>query len=482
MMTTVTPGGPVSARRLAELLGSWREPGARRAAADLAGGVRLLVTGGQLPAGTRLPAERELAEALGVSRTLVTAALDRLRADGFAASRRGAGSWLTLPDRRRPAEPPDAPELIDLARAAPEAPAGLLAAFDTARLRLPEYLRGHGYHQRGLPDLRARIAARFVARGLPTAPDQIVVTAGSHLAFALVLRMVAHPGDRVLVEQPTYPNALEAIRASNAIPVGVPMVDDGWSLDAVEAALSQSAPRLAYFVLDFHNPTGHRLDDAGRARLAAALRRTRTLAVVDETLVELDLDGDPVLGPAPMAGFAEDQVITVGSASKSHWGGLRLGWVRAPSELADRLVAARASLDLGVPLFEQLVLAELLADPGALAGTLADRRRELAARRDLLLAELARHCPAWRIGRPAGGLSLWCALDRPVSTRLAVAGEAHGLRLVPGARFGVDGGLERWLRVPFTLPPAELADAAARLGRLAGAVGGARAAGTVPVT
>jgi DNA-binding transcriptional MocR family regulator len=136
-------------------------------------------------------------------------------------------------------------------------------------------------------------------------------------------------------------------------------------------------------------------------------------------------------------------------------------------------------VDLGTPVFEQLVLAELLTDPEPV---LRQRRRELARRRDVLLTELAEHCPLGRIRPPRGGQGLWCELDEPISTRLAVAAQAHGLLLVPGSRFGVDGGWERWLRVPFTLPPDQLTEAAARLGRLARAVGG-RGAGelTVPV-
>jgi DNA-binding transcriptional MocR family regulator len=463
------PGGRVSARRLAELLGAWRAPNGRRGATDLAGGVRLLAQEGRLPAGTRLPAERELAGALAVSRTLVTAAMDVLRIDGVIASRRGAGSWITAPDHVRAAEPADNVGMIDLARASPEAVPAMADAVAAATHRLPVHLRTHGYQPHGLPELRDAIAARFRARGLATSADQIVVTTGAHHAFGLILRLGVHPGDRVLVEQPTYPNALDAIRASNAFAIGVAMTEDGWCLDGIEAALHQSAPTLAYFVPEFHNPTGHRLDDEGRARLGTLLRRTRTVAVADETLVELDLDGDPPAGPAPLAGFAPDQVITIGSASKSHWGGLRIGWVRAPLDMVDRIVGVRATMDLGAPVFEQLVLAELLADPEPI---LRERRAELARRRDLLLAELAIHCPHWIVRRPAGGLVTWCELDEPVATRLAVAAEAQGLRLVPGSRFGVDGGWERWLRVPFTLPPATLADAVARLGRVARAVGG----------
>jgi DNA-binding transcriptional MocR family regulator len=475
MSAAVTPSGRVSGRRLALLLGSWRHRGARHAFADLAAAIRKLVLDGLLPAGTRLPAERELADALGVSRTLVTAAMDVLRTDGLVASRRGAGSWITIPGRTHaPPEPPPGPELIDLARAAPPALPGLAGAVDAARLALAGQLAEPGYHAQGLPALRARIADWFTARGLPTAPGQILVTSGAHHAFVLVLRMLANPGDRVLVELPTYPNALDAIRTAHATPVPVAMTDEGWDLDGIEAALRQAAPRLAYLIVDFQNPSGFRLDAEGRRRLAAALRRARTPAVVDETLVELDLDGDPVHGPPPMAAFAEDTVITVGSASKSHWGGLRLGWVRAPAELLHRLVAVRAGMDLGSPVIEQLVLAEMLADPEP---ALTQRRAETAAQRDVLLDALAEHCPGWTVRRPGGGLSAWCRLDTPTSTRLAVAAENVGLRLAPGSRFGAHGGMERWLRLPYTLPVDTLREAVGRLARAAAAVAGSGTAG-----
>src|SRR5205807_3137777 len=112
------------------------------------------------------------------------------------------------------------------------------------------------------------------------------------------------------------------------VPISVEMLADGWDLEGIEAALRQSAPKLAYLIPDFQNPTGQLLDDAGRERLAAVLRRSRTPTVIDETLVDLNLDGSSM--PLPVAGFAEDFVVTVGSASKSYWGGLRLGWLRAP--------------------------------------------------------------------------------------------------------------------------------------------------------
>ncbi|TQJ03400.1 GntR family transcriptional regulator [Amycolatopsis cihanbeyliensis] len=463
----IPPGGRISGPRLASLLGVWRRGGSRRGAGDLAAAVELQVLDGQLPLGTRLPAERELAEALGVSRTLVATALDQLRAGGIVASRRGSGSWVTAPGGGGlPPAPRSGEDLIDLARAAPPALPGLMGAVDAARRRLCAELTGHGYTGSGLLVLRERIAQRYTARGLPTTPAQVMITNGGHHGFVLALRMLVGPGDRVLVEQPTYPNAVEAIRSAHALPVPVGVNGDvqdgtgGWDLDGMEAALRQAAPRLGYFIVDFHNPTGLRLDTEGRRRLGAALARTRTPVVVDECLAELDLEGDPPDGPAPLGAFGGDWVISVGTAAKTHWGGLRLGWLRASEELISRLQATRYALDLGSPVFEQLVLAELLADPEPM---LRRRRAELRTQRDELAAAVRAECPEWDFQLPSGGLSLWCRLPERMSTRLAVAAGNHGVQVVPGSRFAAHGGLESWLRLPYTEPAERLRDAVRRL-------------------
>lgn len=457
------------------MLGTWRQSGSRHGAADLAAAIELQVLDGQLPLGTRLPAERELADALNISRTLIGAALDKLREDGLVASRRGAGSWIASPGHGgQETSLPRGKDLIDFSRAAPPATAGLMTAVDAARRALGDHLGAHGYSERGLPVLRERIAERYTARGLPTTPAQVMITNGAHHAFVLALRMLAGPGDRVLVEQPTYPNALEAIRAAHAITVPValdPSGEQGWDIAGIEAALRQAAPRLAYLVVDFQNPTGLRLDTEGRERLARVLTRARTPVVVDETMVDLDLEGDPLDGPPPLAAFAEDLAITVGSASKSYWGGLRIGWLRASEEMLGRLVSSRYAVDLGSPIFEQLVLAELLTDADSLLGK---RRNDLRGLRDAVVEALRQHCPDWTLRVPDGGLSLWCHLPEPMSTRLAVAAVNHGVQIAPGSRFGANGGLERWLRLPFASHPAdESAEAVRRLSAAAASVRGA---------
>lgn len=486
MYTGTPPAGRISTARLAHVLGQWRRGGTRQGAGDLAAAIELQIMDGQLPAGIRLPAEREMARALGVSRTLVATALERLRERDLLASRQGSGTWITTGSAGAPAgATPFDSQLIDFARASPPAAPGVLAAFDRARLALPAELADHGYSDRGLPELRERIAARYTARGLPTDAEQIVVTNGAHHAFVLTLRTLAGPGDRVLVEQPTYPNMLDAVRAAHLVGVPVPVdATDGWDIPGIEAALRQSAPRLAYFIADFHNPTGLRLGRAGRRDLGAVLQGQRTPAVVDETFAELDMTAAQDDVPPPLAAFAGEWAITIGSAAKTYWGGLRLGWLRAPASMVGRILSARSGLDLGSPVLEQLALAELLADPEPV---LRQRRAEMRSRRDVLVEQLSTRCPDWSFRVPSGGLSLWCRLPEAMSTRLAVAAGSEGLRVAPGPRFGAHGGLERWLRVPFTLSGDRLTEAVRRLGVAAESVREAPAAvgpdvGNVPVS
>jgi DNA-binding transcriptional MocR family regulator len=146
--------------------------------------------------------------------------------------------------------------------------------------------------------------------------------------------------------------------------------------------------------------------------------------------------------------------------SKPFWGGLRIGWVRASAPTVQRLAAARVGVDTAGPVLDQLVGVHLLAMGDKV---IADRREQLAKARDALLAATAEHLPAWRITRPSGGVTLWAELDGPVSSALARAVESLGVRVAPGPRFGVDGTLERFLRLPFTQPIAELVDGVRRI-------------------
>jgi DNA-binding transcriptional MocR family regulator len=504
MPVSLTPGS------LARLLGEWNV-GASPAYRELADVVRLLILDGRVGLDVALPSERSLAATLGISRTTVTAAYALLREQGFLSGGQGSRSRSCIPSQgpahagghdgvlRLSGAPglavPDG--ILDLAYASLPASGEVVhRAFASALTELPALLPGFGYDALGVGPLREAIAGRYTAAGVPTTAAQILVTSGAQHALNIVLRTLAgRSGTKVLVEHPSYPNALDAIRAAGCrpIPVAMPAARSaghgpngaghngashngagrkgagqkgsvrngpgtvgtishgqaGWDLEAMESALLQQRPAMAYVVPDFHNPTGRLMPDSQRRRLVKAATASGTVLVADETLRELNLDGAV---STPMAAFSPT-VVSLGSLSKSHWAGLRTGWIRASEQLIQRFAAARTVMDLGGPVVEQLAAAHLV---NAMTEPLPDRLAELRGNRDTLLELIRAHLPGWDPEWPDGGLSVWCRLPTPISTALAVVAPDFGIRLAAGPRFGVGGAFEQYLRLPFTLPPEQL--------------------------
>ena len=433
---------------LTSLLGHWQETPSRiplwRQLADV---LRLLILDGRLPLDCRLPGERELATALGVSRTTISSALALLRDEGFIASRHGSGSRVILPTQPISLTARSlAGQSLDLATAALSAGPEIHQAYSHALAAMPEHLTSTGYDQQGLPSLREIVARRYAARGLPTAPDEIMIINGAVSGFALILRLLSGPGDRVVVESPTYPLAIAAIEGASCRPIGVSMPTFGWDIDGLAAAIAQTSPRLVYLMPDFHNPTGRCMDGATRQQVADLAARTRTTLVIDETMVDLWYNAPP---PAPLAAFnPQAQIITLGSTGKSFWGGLRVGWIRASSQTIAALMQSRDTMDLGTPLLEQLATRWLLDNADVL---LPARRSMLAARRDMCSRLLKEYFPEWRSHSPDGGLSFWVELPERLATLFAARAEAAGIHVGNGTRFGLSGAFDRWLRIPFTL-------------------------------
>jgi DNA-binding transcriptional MocR family regulator len=440
----------VSARALAGALGGWRtrEP----AYEALADSIRLLCLDNRLAPGTALPAERELAAALRLSRSTVAAAYRSLRETAHIASTRGSGS-VTLPLRRRdPGRQYAAEGAIDLQQASPPAWPGLAGVMAEVAGSSAALVARVGYDVLGRAELREAIAERYSARGIPTSPAEVLVTTGAQSAIHLVASVLLGRGDRVLIETPTYPHAADALRRSGARLVGVPVLTaDGWDLDRAEQAFARTLPVMAYLMPDFQNPTGRSMSSQEREVILRAGERAGSVLVLDETTADLDIDRGAM---AP--GFSDGDpasVVRIGSLGKTVWGGLRVGWIRAEGDLVRRLVAARPAHDLGTPEFEQAVAAAVLADFGAIT---AQRSTLLREGRDSLATALAAELPEWRIPHVQGGVSMWIELDAALSSAAVMDVRSHGVLLSAGPRFSVDGGHERHLRIPFTAPPDEL--------------------------
>ena len=443
------------AQSLVRMLGHWQESTSRTPIwRQLAEALRLLILDGRLALETRLPGERELAAALNISRTTVASALGQLREEGYLYSRQGSGSRLALPERPVEAAAKQTDPLsVNLAVAALSAGPEIHQAYSQALKIMPEHLSNTGYDQQGLPLLREAIARRYSERGLPTRSDEVMIVNGALSGFALVLRLFTGPGDRVVVDAPTYPMALSAIQGASCRPVSVALPQQGWDCDGLAATIAQTAPRLAWLMPDFHNPTGRCMDSATRQRVADIAAQTRTTLVADETMVDLWYDAPP----PPLAAFNPDApVITIGSAGKSFWGGLRIGWIRASSRTIASLVQARDSLDLGSPLLEQLACCWLLENEHRL---LPSRRAMLSTRRNMCGALMAEYFPHWRFTPPEGGLSFWVELPGMLATLFSVRAESRGIHIGTGTRFGLAGAFDRYLRLPFTLSDDELRSA-----------------------
>jgi DNA-binding transcriptional MocR family regulator len=317
-----------------------------------------------------------------------------------------------------------------------------------------------GYEFRGLPRLRNAIAADYVARGCPTTPDQIFVTNGAQHGLSLLLHLFAGPGDRIVIDHPTYHYAIAALLKHSCVPVPVGLPEEGWDVEAIRGAFRQTHPRFAYIIADFHNPTGRLMDDCTRAALVDAARSTHTPLVIDETNAALCLD---TCRRAPVAShdLYGDTVISIGSVSKRFWGGLRVGWIRADTQTIAALARIRETFDVATPIMEQLAVAALL--DGSIA--VDEERIDLRGRRDHLMGLIANALPHWRLPRPLGGLMLWAEMPRPEASALAAMAQGLLLRVTPGSRFGINGAFERFVRLPFTLPEAELDRAVERLAK-----------------
>lgn len=434
----------ISARALAHLLGEWRigEP----AYEALADGVRLLMLDNRIAPRTALPAERELAASLGVSRTTIAAAYRSLRDSGHISSVRGSGSVTEGAGHATPARAGVSdPNAIDLQQASPAAWPGLGGVLAEAAASAQGLLARAGYDVVGNETLRAQIAARYTAAGIPTDIGDIMITNGAQSAIHLLATTLVSRGDRVLFETPTYPHAAESFRAAGARPVAVPVTTDaGWDLDRAEQAFARTLPSVAYLMPDFQNPTGHSMSNDERETVARAAERAGTIVIVDETTADLNIDRP--FTPAPF-GVGSDGVVRIGSLGKTVWGGLRIGWIRARPDLIRRVVAARFAVELGTPEWEQHLATLLLP---RLPEIIEQRAALLRTGRDTVVQALGVLLPQWRVPEVRGGVALWVELDAPLSGAVVMAVRSEGVLLSTGPRFSIDGGFERYLRIPFT--------------------------------
>lgn len=445
---------------------------------QLAAALRDRIESGDLPAGSRLPSERELSTTLGVSRTTVVAAYDRLRDQRILRSHRGSGTSVARVDRHAGlAEPP----LGDVEVGPPplgegpfefgpvgddiELTVGALPGSEivteeaerVAREDLPGLIRTFGYQPLGLPALRRAIAAHMTSLGIPTIEDQVLVTSGAQQAIDLLARFFGGPHMSVIVEDPTYPPAIDSFRATGARFVPVPLDAEGVRSDLIAQHARRGAGQVLFLNPICQNPTGTLLSEARAREIARVAADTGTLVIDDITSAYLLYDGSPV----PIAVHDRDnRVITVGSLSKVAWGGLRIGWIRASRSLVNQLAARKIDTDISTNLFTQAVGVRML---GRFDELVARARLAALDRLGVTEAALGRLLPSWTWTRPAGGLCLWVRLPAGDAASFAHVAASHGVIVRPGQQFSASGGHRDRMRIAYGHEPETLEMAYLRL-------------------
>ena len=417
---------------MASALGGWADAPHGTLAQQLAQGLRGAIDAELLVDGDVLPAERAIATALSVSRSTVTAALDQLRADGVLVSRQGSGTVVR--GRAGPsvagtriAEHFGTVPGIDLAAGNPPDASHLPpVTVDVAALLARG--GGPGVEPLGLPALRTALADRHTAHGRVTDPTQVHVTAGGHQAVALAVGAVARGGATIAVEETSYPGIFDIVDSLGARPVAVRADAAGLLPEDLERVLVEESPAVLYVQTGPHNPTG-RVPSPGRLRtLAGILDAHDTTVVEDCALAELAFAGR--VRPELTDLCRRAVVVSVGSFSKVAWGGLRIGWLRAPAPFVERTMYLRLANDIGPSVPSQLMALELLPHMEDLAATRRATLSELVARaREQLALEL----PGWQVSDPQGGSVLWARLPVPDTAAYVVLAGRHGVHVAPGS-------------------------------------------------
>jgi DNA-binding transcriptional MocR family regulator len=459
-----------------QALGEWPR-GEGPLYARLSGAIRSAIERGEVAAGTRLPAERVLAAWLEVSRTTVAMAYDALARDEWLESRRGSGTTVRRTPARALAARGGAAAVLSarnvvfrglVERTGAEIeflgahfdglPQVFDAAWKEASADLRTLLRGPGYMPLGLPALRSGIAKHLERAGLPTRPEQVLVTSGAQQAITLIAHLLIEPGDAVVVEDPTYLGAIDAFTAFGARLAGVPFGADGLPVDALREVTARVAPRVVYLIPTCHNPTGDVLEEPARRAVMRALEAVGPVVVEDMTLADLTL---APAAPPPLATFTRSlTTLTVGSLSKLFWGGLRVGWIRGPEPLVARLSRLKVVSDLSGALVSQAVAARVLQRAPELAEV---RRRQVRTHLEHAVRLLQKHLPDWSWRRPAGGLSLWLRMPAGDATELAATALRHGVAIVPGRVNSPEGRWPDHVRLPFAAEPARMEEGIRRI-------------------
>lgn len=451
------------------------------------------IRAGALRAGERLPTIRAAAAELGVTRGTVQEAYRRLAEHGLVVATVGRGTVVAERAEREGVTPFSARAEAARRRVRehagpPTLPAGVREVADFADIHpdrslfpvhefaaaLQRRLRRRGSEllaygsPGGSPELRRLLAARREPIDPPCDPEEILVTHGAQQGIDLVLHTFTRPGDAVAVTIPTYHHLFGLLDAHGLTIAPVrTAAGGGIDLDDLAAVLSRPRVRLLYVMPTFHNPTGRSMGADEREALMELVARTNVPVVEDEFERELRFSGEPL--PLLRSLDPRGLTVTARTFSKGLFPGVRIGWLEASRDVAERMAALKRFIDLeGSPLLQE-AMAEFIAS-GRLDHYLAALRDTLAARHAAARRALRDHMPegfAW--SSPQGGFALW--VEGPAEDSgdaLARRAADRGVTVTPGSLFDPRGRRSPGARLSLSRADGpEIARGIAVLGRCA---------------
>jgi GntR family transcriptional regulator/MocR family aminotransferase len=446
--------------------------------------LRQAILSGSLSANTRLPACRQLANDLGVNRSTVEQAYSALEAEGLVFSRMGSGTYVLQQDFIPPIanHNTDTPlplwqqnfrtqnslstsEMVDemLQAAGHPHPINFASGISDARefpaeefrktlqavmrrdqIAALEYGEPNGY-----TPLREGITHILASQGLQTRPESVLITAGSQQAIFLAAQVLLKPNDTILVENPTYPVAIDLFRTLGYQIVGVPMDNQGMQVEKLEKLLQQYHPKLIYTIPNFHNPTGTCLSSARRRQLIVLAERYNIPILEDDFVGDLRYEGH--VQPSLKALDPGGQVIYVSTFSKMLVPGLRVGFIVADGPVYDSLLNYKRLSDLATSTLIQRVL-DAFVTVGRYQTYLHRSSQTFRKRRDAMVKAIHHYLPTKVcFDVPSGGLFIWLRLPDSMSAdELLPLACKEGVAFVPGKFFFTDDtdGTD-WMRLNF---------------------------------
>ncbi|MFC7342542.1 PLP-dependent aminotransferase family protein [Saccharopolyspora griseoalba] len=310
----------------------------------------------------------------------------------------------------------------------------------------------------GVPELREQICEVMELEGITSHPDDVVVTAGSQMGLDMITRIFCDPGDVVLAEGPSYVGALGSFQAYQAEIVHVAMDDEGLQPEALRQAIAevqQQGKRIKflYTIPNFHNPGGITLAPERRPEVLEICRRAGILVIEDNPYGLLGFDGKP---HQALRSLDADNVVYLGSFSKTFASGLRVGWVLAPLAIREKLVLTAESATLCPPTLTQMIVSRYLSTHDW-KGQIKIFQEQYRERRDAMMTALEQYMPegcTWT--KPDGGFFVWLTVPEGVDTKAMLPrAVTQRVAYVSGTGFYKNGFGSRQMRLSFCYPTPE---------------------------